>query len=70
MSKQEAAANADAVTLKDFTILRYIGKGACAKIFLVEMKGTEEIYAMKTLRKDFLLDKDIIESTIQEKNIM
>lgn len=70
VSKQEPAADADAVTLKDFTILRYIGKGACAKIFLVEKKGTEEIYAMKTLRKDFLLDKDIIESTIQEKHVM
>ena len=72
MSKQDAAAEAQApkVTLKDFNILRFIGKGAAAKIFLVEMKGTEEIFAMKTLRKDVLLNHDLVEQAVQEKKIM
>lgn len=64
---EEAKAKA---TLKDFTILRYIGKGACGKVFLVKKKDSEQLYAMKTMRKDFLLDKEIVDLIVQEKNVL
>ena len=56
--------------MKDFTSLRFLGKGTCAKVFLVEKKDTQELFAMKSIRKDLLIDNDIIEATILEKNIM
>ncbi len=37
---------------------------------LVELKETNEIYAMKSLRKEELIDKDQIEHTKSEKRIL
>ena len=51
-------------------MLRLLGKGTCAKVFLVQKNDTEELFAMKVLRKDFILDMDLIESSLKEKRIM
>jgi hypothetical protein len=39
-------------------------------VFLVEKKGAKEVYAMKSLRKDVILDYDQVESTKLEKEIL
>lgn len=46
------------VDLKDFIIKKVIGRGSFGKVFLVEKKGGSEVYAMKSLRKDVILDYD------------
>lgn len=46
------------VTLADFVIKKVIGRGSFGKVFLVEKKGTKEVYAMKSLRKDVIIDYD------------
>lgn len=47
------------VTLSDFEILKVIGRGSFGKVFLVQKKGdTSKIFAMKSLRKDVILDYD------------
>jgi hypothetical protein len=46
------------VTLADFNIKKVIGRGSFGKVFLVEKKGTKEVYAMKSLRKDVIIDYD------------
>ena len=38
--------------LKDFVIKSVIGRGTYGKVFLVQKKDTEAIYAMKSLKKD------------------
>ena len=58
------------VTLSDFIIKKVIGRGSFGKVFLVERKGTKEVYAMKSLRKDVILEYDQIESTLLEKEIL
>ena len=58
------------VTLNDFTIRKVIGRGSFGKVFLVEKKDTQQIYAMKSLRKDVLIDYDQIENTKLEKEIL
>ena len=40
------------------------------QVCLVEYKATKEYYAMKSLKKDVLLDQDQVESTILEKKIL
>ena len=45
------------VTLDDFKILKVIDKGSFGKVFLVEMKRTGKLYAMKRIRKDILIEK-------------
>ncbi len=58
------------VKLEDFKILKVIGRGSFGKVCLVEYIPTHEIYAMKSLKKDILIENDQIESTILEKEIL
>ena len=46
------------MTLQDFLIRKVIGRGSFGKVFLVEKKDTKEVFAMKSLRKDVILDYD------------
>lgn len=46
------------VGLQDFIIKKVIGRGSFGKVFLVEKKGSKEVYAMKSLRKDVIIDYD------------
>lgn len=41
----------DEVKLQDFVIRKMVGKGTFGKVFLVQYKETEKIYAMKCIRK-------------------
>ena len=58
------------VGLQDFVIRKVIGRGSFGKVFLVEKKGSKEAFAMKSLRKDVIIDYDQIESTKLEKEIL
>jgi len=53
-----------AQTLDDYTRLSVIGKGTYAKVLLVRAKEDKKVYAMKVLKKKYILEKN------QEKNIM
>ena len=55
------------VSLEDFQIMKVIGRGSFGKVCLVQYKKTKELYAMKSLKKDVLLDQDQVESTLLEK---
>ena len=57
-------------TLEDFNIVRVLGIGAFGKVFLVQNKDTEEIYAMKSIRKDQIIEYNSLESTKLEKFIL
>ena len=58
------------VGLDDFQIIKVLGRGTFGKVCLVQYKPTKEYYAMKSLKKDVLLDMDQVESTILEKKIL
>ena len=44
--------------MQDFIIKSVIGKGSFGKVFLVKKKDTKKVYAMKSLRKDVILEYD------------
>jgi ribosomal protein S6 kinase beta len=44
--------------LDDFEVLKLVGQGAFGKVYQVRQKGTSEIYAMKVMRKDKILEKN------------
>ncbi len=45
------------VTIDDFNILKVIGRGAFGKVMLVEKKDTKKMYALKSLRKNVIIEK-------------
>ena len=57
-------------SLDDFTIKAQIGRGTFGKVFLGVLKSTGKLYAIKSIRKDVLLDADLVDSTLLEKNIL
>ena len=58
------------VGVDDFNILKVIGRGAFGKVMLVEKKDTRKIYAMKSLKKNMILEKEQITNTKTEKYIL
>jgi len=54
----------------DFRSLRTIGEGAYGKVYQVEDKLTNKIYAMKVLKKSHLLKKRAIGCTMTERDIL
>ena len=58
------------VTLSDFVIKSVIGRGSFGKVFLVQKRGSNNVYAMKSLRKDVIIEYDQVESTRLEKDIL
>ena len=58
------------VKLDDFKVLKVIGRGSFGKVYLVEYLPTHETYAMKSLKKDLLIEQEQIENTLLEKEIL
>lgn len=57
------------VSIEDFEVLKVVGQGAFAKVYQVRKKGTSEIYAMKVMRKDKILEKNHAEYMKAERDI-
>lgn len=51
-------------SVEDYSLLSVIGRGTYAKVLLVRHKQEKQVYAMKVLKKKYILEKN------QEKNIM
>ena len=45
------------IGIEDFKIIRVIGRGSFGKVYLVQKKDDNNIYAMKSLKKDMVLRK-------------
>jgi len=55
---------------EDFELLRVVGQGAFGKVFQVRKKDTGEVFAMKVMKKDRVLEKDHGEYVRAERNAL
>ena len=54
----------------DFRILKTIGKGSYGKVYLVQHNYTEQILAMKVVKKELLLKTDQVAGIKVEREIL
>ncbi|GAB2300779.1 Serine/threonine-protein kinase AtPK2/AtPK19 [Dionaea muscipula] len=58
------------VSLEDFEIMKLVGQGAFGKVFQVRKKCSSEIYAMKVMRKDKIMEQNHAEYMKAERDIL
>lgn len=58
------------ISLDDFKLLKVIGRGSFGKVYLVRKKDDGLPYAMKILRKDQLIKKNLLVKTQAERDIL
>ncbi|KAI7864786.1 kinase-like domain-containing protein [Spinellus fusiger] len=67
--KPPAPVQSQNIGLDDFNFLAVLGKGNFGKVMLAEEKNNKNLYAIKVLKKRFIIDNDEIESVRSEKRI-
>lgn len=58
------------VGIDDFETLKVLGKGGFGKVMQVAKKDTNRIYAMKVIRKEHVVERNEIDHTLAEKNVL
>ncbi|KAJ2300836.1 Serine/threonine kinase [Coemansia sp. RSA 2706] len=54
----------------DFKFVKVLGKGNFGKVMLSEEKSSGKLYAIKVLKKEFIVENDEFESTRSEKRVL
>ncbi|KAJ3404437.1 Serine/threonine kinase, partial [Chytridiales sp. JEL 0842] len=57
------------IGLDDFNFIAVLGKGNFGKVMLAEEKATKKYWAIKVLKKEFIIENDEVESTKSEKRV-
>jgi len=58
------------IGVDDFQMLRKLGKGSFASVFLSRLKGTKQVYAVKVLSKKALFASNLVEQVLKERTAL
>ena len=67
---EEAFPSASRVGPDDFEPLKVLGDGCFGKVMLVRRKGTNDVFAMKSIHKDHVIKNKKVRHTKTERNVM
>ncbi|KAJ3284780.1 Serine/threonine kinase [Borealophlyctis nickersoniae] len=57
------------IGLDDFNFIAVLGRGNFGKVMLAEDKYNKQLFAIKVLKKEFIIENDEVESTKSEKRV-
>ena len=60
----------EGLTIEQFDLLKVIGKGSFGKVMQVRKKDTHRIYALKTIRKQYIVQRGEITHTLAERLVL
>ncbi|KAF5102564.1 hypothetical protein D0Z00_000274 [Geotrichum galactomycetum] len=58
------------LTIDDFELLTVVGKGSFGKVMQVRKKDTNQIYALKTIRKAHIVSRSEVNHTLAERTVL
>ena len=58
------------VSINDFILVKALSSGAYGKVILARKKNTDDFFAIKVLDKFKMMEKNVVEYVINEKNIL
>ena len=65
-----AATPAEKVTADTFNYLKVLGQGSFGKVVMAEHKKSGEVFAIKIIKKESVLEDDDVESTMTERRVL
>ena len=65
-----ASQQQEKMSVEDFQLLKVVGRGSFGKVYLAKKKTDGKIYAVKTLKKDFIIRTNQTNQVKIERDIM